>query len=77
MIRIKLIISLNYIMILLIHILLPLTSQFLVTCLILSFSQALGEFGAAFMLAGNIPGARKRCRSPFFTALEAGDTTLA
>ncbi|AXF56944.1 molybdate ABC transporter permease subunit [Salicibibacter kimchii] len=59
------------------YISLPLISRSLVTGLILSFSRALGEFGATFMFAGNIPGRTQTMPIAIFTALEAGDTTLA
>lgn len=59
------------------HISMPLISRSLVTGLILSFSRAIGEFGATFMFAGNIPGQTQTMPIAIFTALEAGDTALA
>ena len=42
---------------------LPLASRGIVAGAILGFSRALGEFGATIMVAGAIPGRRRRSRS--------------
>ncbi|SDI72914.1 molybdate ABC transporter permease subunit [Natribacillus halophilus] len=59
------------------YISMPLISRSLVTGLILSFARAIGEFGATFMFAGNIPGRTQTMPIAIFTALEAGNTALA
>ncbi|MBB6450099.1 molybdate transport system permease protein [Geomicrobium halophilum] len=59
------------------YISMPMIARSLVTGVILSFSRAIGEFGATFMFAGNIPGTTQTMPIAIFTALEAGDTTLA
>jgi molybdate transport system permease protein len=41
----------------------PLARGGLAVGAMLAFARALGEFGATLMLAGNIPAARRRCRS--------------
>lgn len=43
----------------------------------LSFSRALGEFGATLMVAGNIPGKTQTIPLAIFFAAEGGQTTVA
>ncbi|MNI85110.1 Molybdenum transport system permease protein ModB [compost metagenome] len=43
----------------------------------LSFTRALGEFGATLMLAGNIPGRTQTLPTAIYMAVESGDTTTA
>ncbi|SFE36132.1 molybdate ABC transporter permease subunit [Alteribacillus iranensis] len=56
---------------------LPLSLKSIISGLVLSFSRALGEFGATFMFAGNIPGRTQTAPIAIFTAMEAGNMTLA
>ena len=44
---------------------------------ILAFARALGEFGATLMLAGNIPGRTQTMATAIYSAVQAGDRTLA
>lgn len=44
---------------------------------ILSFSRALGEFGATIMIAGNIPGKTQTASLAVYTAMQAGNRALA
>ncbi len=56
---------------------LPLAWQGLVAGLILSFSRALGEFGATIMVAGNIPGKTQTLPLAIYFAAESNDLTVA
>lgn len=55
----------------------PLAWPGLVAGLVLSFSRALGEFGATIMVAGNIPGKTQTLPLAIYFAAEANDLTLA
>ena len=44
---------------------------------ILSFTRALGEFGATIMIAGNIPNRTQTISLAIYTAVQAGDRALA
>lgn len=44
---------------------------------ILSFARALGEFGATIMIAGNIPGKTQTMAVAVYSAVQAGNRTLA
>lgn len=44
---------------------------------ILSFSRALGEFGATIMIAGNIPGKTQTASLAVYTAMQAGNREMA
>ncbi|MEH7309129.1 molybdate ABC transporter permease subunit [Neobacillus drentensis] len=56
---------------------LPLSSRSIITGLILSFTRALGEFGATFMFAGNIPGKTQTAPTAIYIAMESGNMNLA
>lgn len=56
---------------------LPLSSRSIITGIILSFARALGEFGATFMFAGNIPGKTQTAPSAIYIAMESGNMNLA
>ena len=56
---------------------LPLARHGLVSGLVLSFSRALGEFGATIMVAGNIPGKTQTLPLAIYFAAESNDLTLA
>ncbi|RCX17422.1 molybdate transport system permease protein [Fontibacillus phaseoli] len=55
----------------------PLAQRTLVTAFVLSFTRALGEFGATLMLAGNIPGRTQTLPTAIYMAVESGDTSSA
>jgi molybdate transport system permease protein len=56
---------------------LPLSIKSVLTGVILSFTRALGEFGATFMFAGNIPGKTQTAPTAIYIAMESGNMTLA
>ncbi len=56
---------------------LPLAWPGLVTGMVLSFSRALGEFGATAMVAGNIPGKTQTIPVAIYFASESGDLSTA
>jgi molybdate transport system permease protein len=55
---------------------LPLASRGLLAGLALSFTRAIGEFGATLMLAGNIPGKTQTIPLLIFQATECGQSDL-
>lgn len=59
------------------HITLPLAFPALLSGAILSFVRALGEFGATFMFAGNIPGRTQTLPLAIYMAMDAGNMELA
>jgi molybdate transport system permease protein len=59
------------------YITLPLSLKSIVTGLILSFARALGEFGATFMFAGNIPGRTQTVPTAIYVAMESGNMKMA
>jgi molybdate transport system permease protein len=56
---------------------LPLARRGLLAGLVLSFTRALGEFGATFMLAGNIPGRTQTMPLAIYEAVMSGDDKRA
>lgn len=56
---------------------LPLASRGLVAAMLLSFTRALGEFGATVILAGNIPGRTQTLSSAIFSAQQSGNEAMA
>ena len=52
---------------------LPLAGRGLAAALVLTFTRAVGEFGATVTLAGNIPGRTQTLASAIFTAQQVGD----
>ncbi|WP_042463502.1 molybdate ABC transporter permease subunit [Neobacillus dielmonensis] len=62
---------------LLIHISIPLALKSIIAGAILSFARALGEFGATFMFAGNIPGRTQTIPTAIYVALDSGNMELA
>jgi len=58
-------------------VLLPLAAPGVLAGTVLAFAQALGEFGATLMLAGNIPGRTQTMPMAIFSAVEDGDMRLA
>lgn len=59
------------------HILLPNARAGILAGLILSFTRALGEFGATIMFAGNIPGVTQTMSTAIYAAVQANDYDLA
>lgn len=55
----------------------PLALKSLVSGGILSFTRALGEFGATLMFAGNIPGKTQTTPLAIYMALDSGNMMLA
>lgn len=59
------------------HILLPNARHGILAGLVLSFTRALGEFGATIMFAGNIPGVTQTMSTAIYAAVQANDYDLA
>ena len=59
------------------HILIPNTKSGILAGLVLSFTRALGEFGATIMFAGNIPGVTQTMSTAIYAAVQANDYDLA
>ncbi|MBY7144980.1 molybdate ABC transporter permease subunit [Virgibacillus sp. NKC19-3] len=55
----------------------PLASTSLISGSILSFTRALGEFGATLMFAGNIPGETQTIPTAIYIALNSGNMEMA
>ncbi|WP_397537157.1 molybdate ABC transporter permease subunit [Rummeliibacillus pycnus] len=55
----------------------PLAMKSIVSGSILSFTRALGEFGATLMFAGNLPGKTQTTPLAIYVAIDAGNMTLA
>jgi molybdate transport system permease protein len=55
----------------------PMALPGILSGLALSFSRALGEFGATLMIAGNIPGKTQTIPVAMYYAVESGDTHTA
>ncbi|MCM3160271.1 molybdate ABC transporter permease subunit [Metabacillus litoralis] len=56
---------------------LPLTIKYIFTGFVLSFTRALGEFGATLMFAGNIPGKTQTVSTAIYVAIDSGKMDLA
>lgn len=59
------------------YITIPLASKAIIAGIILSFSRALGEFGATLMFAGNIPGKTQTLPIAIYMAMDAGNMKMA
>ncbi|HQT81698.1 MAG: molybdenum ABC transporter permease subunit [Ferrovum sp. 37-45-19] len=59
------------------RIIMPLARNSIVAGALLSFTRALGEFGATLMVAGNIPGKTATLSLSIYTAFESGDMPSA
>ena len=59
------------------HVLLPNARQGILAGLVLSFTRALGEFGATIMVAGNIPGVTQTMSTAIYAAVQANDDATA
>lgn len=56
---------------------LPLAYRSLLAGTVLAFSRALGEFGATFMIAGNIPGRTQTLSTAIYSHAESGRDMIA
>lgn len=56
---------------------LPLASRGIIAGIALTFTRALGEFGATLMIAGNIPGKTQTMPLAIYQATQAGEDNLA
>ena len=56
---------------------LPLAWRGLLAGALLSFTRALGDFGATLMVAGNIPGRTQAAALAIFNAVQVDDTARA
>ncbi|CAM3377053.1 MULTISPECIES: molybdate ABC transporter permease subunit [Paenibacillus] len=56
---------------------LPLVRRAAVSAYILAFARGLGEFGATWMVAGNIPGVTQTLPTAIYVAVSNGDSRLA
>lgn len=54
---------------------LPLAYRGIIGGIILGFTKSLGEFGATYMVAGNIPGKTQTMALSIFTAVQLGEDT--
>lgn len=61
----------------LMYVSIPLASRSLLTGTVLSFTRALGEFGATLLFAGNIPGKTQTISTAIYVAIESGEDGLA
>lgn len=59
------------------HVLVPNARAGILAGLVLSFTRALGEFGATIMFAGNIPGVTQTMSTAVYAAVQANDYDLA
>jgi len=59
------------------HIILPNCFYGIIAGVVLSFTRAIGEFGATIMVAGNIPGKTQTISTAIYAAVQAGDYDLA
>lgn len=59
------------------RILLPNAKSGILAGIVLSFTRALGEFGATIMFAGNIPGVTQTMSTAIYAAFQANDYDLA
>lgn len=55
----------------------PLAFKAIISGFILSFTRALGEFGATLMFAGNIPGKTQTLPTGIYVAIDSGNFELA
>ena len=59
------------------HVLVPNARSGILAGLVLSFTRAIGEFGATIMFAGNIPGVTQTMSTAIYAAVQANDYDLA
>jgi len=56
---------------------LPLAARGVLAGTMLAFARAMGEFGATLMIAGNLPGRTQTLSLAVYSAVQAGEDTLA
>lgn len=59
------------------HVLMPNARHGILAGLVLSFTRAMGEFGATIMFAGNVPGKTQTLSTAIYAAVQANDYDLA
>ncbi|MBR2775115.1 MAG: molybdate ABC transporter permease subunit [Selenomonadaceae bacterium] len=59
------------------HILIPNAKSGILAGVVLSFTRAMGEFGATIMFAGNVPGKTQTLSTAIYAAVQANDFDLA
>lgn len=59
------------------HILIPNAKSGILAGVVLSFTRAMGEFGATIMFAGNVPGKTQTLSTAIYAAVQANDYDLA
>lgn len=59
------------------HIIIPNAKHGIIAGVVLSFTRAMGEFGATIMFAGNVPNHTQTLSTAIFAAVQAGDFPLA
>ena len=59
------------------HVLIPNARHGILAGLVLSFTRAMGEFGATIMFAGNVPGKTQTLSTAIYAAVQANDYYLA
>lgn len=59
------------------HVLVPNARAGILAGLVLSFTRAIGEFGATILFAGNIPGVTQTMSTAIYAAVQANDYDLA
>ena len=59
------------------HLMIPNAKHGILAGLVLTFTRALGEFGATIMFAGNIPGVTQTMSTAIYSAVQANDYDLA
>ena len=59
------------------HVLVPNAKAGILAGLVLSFTRAVGEFGATIMFAGNVPGTTQTMSTAIYAAVQANDYDLA
>ena len=59
------------------HIILPNAKEGILAGLVLTFTRAVGEFGATIMFAGNVPGVTQTMSTAIYAAVQANDYDLA
>lgn len=59
------------------HIIIPNSKSGIIAGVVLSFTRALGEFGATIMFAGNVPNQTQTLSTAIYAAVQANDYDLA
>ncbi len=59
------------------YVVIPLSKKSIMMGILLSFTRAMGEFGATLMFAGNIPGKTQTISTAIYESIESGESELA